>query len=158
VRVETLARELGVSKGGFYWQFEDRGSLLGEMLDAFEREGVDKVIELVERDGGDARRRLRRLLEHAMGPKQTKWIGIELAVRDWARRDKTVAKRLRRVDNRRIDYLRSLFHEICRDADEAEARSMLVACLFIGPSFMRADYGERTERDVVLLAADWLLR
>jgi hypothetical protein len=33
---------------------------------------------------------------------------IDLAVRDWTRRDRSVAKRLRRVDNRRLEYLRSL--------------------------------------------------
>ena len=39
---------------------------------------------------------------------------IDLAIRDWSRRDQTVAERLRRVDNRRMDYLRLLFGAICR--------------------------------------------
>ena len=43
VRVESLARVLGVTKGGFYWQFHDRQALLEEMLDAWERLGVDEV-------------------------------------------------------------------------------------------------------------------
>ena len=29
VRVETLAATLGVSKGGFYWHFNDRSALMG---------------------------------------------------------------------------------------------------------------------------------
>ena len=50
---------------------------------------------------------------------------IDLAICDWARRDQAVAGRLRRVDNRRMDYLRLLFGAICSDQDEVEARSTL---------------------------------
>src|SRR2546425_12328309 len=61
VRIEALAEALGVSKGGFYWHFDDRRALLDEMLDTWERVGVDAVIERVEGEGGDARAKLRRL-------------------------------------------------------------------------------------------------
>src|SRR3954453_5267818 len=61
VRIEKLAQALGVTKGGFYWHFDHRSALLDEMLDAWERVGVDAVIERVESEGGDARAKLRRL-------------------------------------------------------------------------------------------------
>src|ERR671922_392688 len=61
VRIEPLSRALGVTKGGFYWHFDDRRALLEEMLDTWERVGVDEVIERVEGQGGDARAKLRRL-------------------------------------------------------------------------------------------------
>src|SRR5918995_3695249 len=61
VRIELLARALGVTKGGFYWHFDDRRALLDEMLDGWERVSVDEVIERVEGEGGDARAKLRRL-------------------------------------------------------------------------------------------------
>src|SRR6266404_2112370 len=66
VRIELLARALGVTRGGFYWHFDDRRGLLEEILDTWERVSVDEVIERVEREGGDARARLRRL--SATGP------------------------------------------------------------------------------------------
>src|SRR4030081_4116826 len=65
VRIEPLARALGVTKGGFYWHFDDRRALLEEMLDAWERVSIDDVIERVEGEGGDARAKLRRLLARA---------------------------------------------------------------------------------------------
>src|SRR3954470_23144039 len=97
VRVEKLAEALGVTKGGFYWHFDDRRALLDEMLDTWERVSVDEVIEVVEGGGGDARARLGRLFELATSKPEV--LRIDLAVRDWARRDPKVAKRLRRVDN-----------------------------------------------------------
>lgn len=33
VRVELLAKQLGVTKGSFYWHFKDRDALLARMLD-----------------------------------------------------------------------------------------------------------------------------
>jgi AcrR family transcriptional regulator len=154
VRVEPLARALGVTKGGFYWHFDDRGALLDEMLDTFERIGVDAIIERVEQEGGDARTRLRRLFAIASG--NTKGTKVELAIRDWARRDRAVARRLRRVDNRRMHYLRSLFSEFCDDG-EVEVRSMLTFSLFIANHFIVADHGDRSRAEVVRLTEEWLL-
>ena len=54
VRIEPLAQALGVSRGGFYWHFEDRRALLEEILGAWERVSVDEVIERVD---GALRRR-----------------------------------------------------------------------------------------------------
>jgi AcrR family transcriptional regulator len=155
VRVEVLAKQLGVTKGGFYWHFDDRQSLLDEMLDTWERVLIDEAIEHVEREGGDARERLRLLFSAASSG--GKWAKVELAVRDWARRERRVATRLRRVDNRRMDYMRSLFGAFCGDEDEVEARCMVAMALFIGSPFMAADHGARSRKEVIELALARLL-
>jgi AcrR family transcriptional regulator len=146
VRIEPLARVLGVTKGGFYWHFDDRGALLEEMLDTWERVGVDEVIERVEGEGGDARAKLRRLSGIASSSDEV--LRIDLAVRDWARRDKAVAMRLRRVDNRRMDYMRSLFGAFCPDEDDVEARCMVAFSLWIGNHFIAAEHGGRSRADI----------
>jgi AcrR family transcriptional regulator len=150
VRIEPLARALGVTKGGFYWHFDDRKALLEEMLDTWERVSIDEVIERVEGEGGDARARLRRL--SALAAASDELLRIDLAIRDWSRRDKAVAERLRRVDNRRMDYMRSLFGAICPDEDEVEARCMLALALWIGNHFIAADHGARSRAEVRALA------
>ena len=147
VRIEPRARALGVSKGGFYWHFEDRGALLQEMLDTWERESIDEVIERVERGGGDARTRLRRLF--ALASAGDRLLRIDLAVRDWSRREQTVAERLRRVDNRRMDYMRSLFGEFCAGEADVELRCMLAFSLWIGNHFIAADHGGRSRGEVM---------
>jgi AcrR family transcriptional regulator len=154
VRIEALAQALGVTKGGFYGHFADRTALLEEMLDTWERRATDEVIERAERKGGDARIRLRRA---GVLTFSAELLPIDLAIRDWSRRDPAVAERLRRVDNRRMAYLRELFGEICHDQDEVEARSMLAFSLAIGHHFMAADHGRRSHEDVLALAADWLM-
>jgi len=158
VRIESLARTLGVSKGGFYGYFDNRRALLEEMLDSWERAVTDEVIERVERGGGDARARLQRLFAMAASDdRPTTDITTELAVCDWARRDPAVAERLRRVDNRRMDYLRSLFGAFCPDKDDVEARCMLVMSLYVGNHFIVADHGARSREDIMELTLSWLL-
>jgi len=147
VRIEPLARALGVTRGGFYWHFADRRALLEEMLDAWERLVVDEVIERVEGEGGDARAKLRRL--SALAASSDEPLRIDLAVRDWARREQTVAERLRRIDNRRMEYLRSLFGSFCPDEDDVEARCMVFYSLWIGNHFIAADHGARRRADVL---------
>lgn len=153
VRIEPLARALGVTKGGFYWHFEDRQALLDQMLDAWERLGVDDVMERVESAGGDARAKLWRLFELT----SRGGVGIDLAFRDWARRDRAVAKRLRRIDNRRMDYMRSLFGEFCSDPDDVEARCLLAFSLWIGNHFIAASHRGRTRHEVVRVTLRRLL-
>jgi AcrR family transcriptional regulator len=155
VRIEKLAQALGVTKGGFYWHFDDRRALLDEMLDAWERVVTDEVIERVESGGGDARAKLRRLF--ALAASMSSMLKVELAIRDWARRDKAVAKRLRRLDSRRMEYMRPLFAEFCPDEDDVEVRCYVVLSVFIGSHFIAVDHGDRTRDDVVALAMRRLL-
>ena len=150
VRIELLAQALGVTRGGFYWHFEDRHALLEEILDTWERISVDEVIERVESEGGDSRAKLRRL--SALAASSEEPLRIELAVRDWARREPTVAARLRRVDNRRMGYMRSLFGALSPDEDDVEARCMVFYSLWIGSHFIAADHGPRSRADVLKLA------
>jgi AcrR family transcriptional regulator len=153
VRVETLAASLGVSKGGFYWHFTDRQALLDEMLDTWEKAMVEDVIARVESQPADARAKLGLLFELAPSAD----FAVELALRDWSRRHRDVAKRLRRVDNRRMAWLRSLFEQFCVDEDDVEARSMLAYSLLVGSYFIAAQHGDKTRSEVLQLAFDRLL-
>ena len=153
VRVEALAASLGVSKGGFYWHFTDRRALLEETLDAWEKAGTEDVITLVESGPADPRAKLQQLFQLASSAD----FEVELALRDWSRRDGDVAERLHRVDNRRMEYLRSLFGQFCTDENDVEARSMLAFSLFIGSYFIAAEHGDRSRSEVLQLAIDRLL-
>jgi AcrR family transcriptional regulator len=154
VRVDKLAKTLGVTRGGFYWHFKDRAALLEELLDTWERRSTDAVLERVEREGGDPRVKVRRA---GMLTFSEDLLPIDLAVRDWARRAPAVAERLRRVDNRRMAYLRTLIGTFCADEDEVEGRSLLAFALAIGNHFIAADHGARSRRDALDLAVQRLL-
>jgi AcrR family transcriptional regulator len=155
VRVETLAAKLGVTKGGFYGHFDGRAALLTEMLDEWERRSTTEVIARATAEGGDAADRIRLVgrLTFSEDPHP-----LDLAVRAWARTDQSVAQRLRRIDNERMDFLRQMFGAFIADPDEVEARSILMFTLAIGRHFIAADLSGRTKREAVQLAGEHLLR
>ena len=155
VRIEPLAKSLGVTRGGFYGHFEDRGAFLAAMLSTWEAAATDEVHEQVERRGGDPHTKIRRA--GALTFSDT-LLPIELAIRDWSRRDPAVAERLRRVDNRRMEYLRSLFAAFCNDDAEVEGRSVLAFTLAIGNHFIAADHTPHNRAEALELAIRQLLR
>lgn len=154
VRVERLARALGVSKGSFYWHFENRPALLTAMVHMWEEGGTERIIRQAEAGGGDVAARIRRLWELTSSDTR---IASELAIRDWARRDPTIAARVRGVDDRRMRYLRELFGQLGAPANEIEARAMLLASLLMGNYFIRAKHGRKSRRAVLADAVALLL-
>ncbi len=153
VRIESLARALGVSKGGFYGYFDDRRALLEEVLDTWESRSTDHVIERVEHEGGDAMARARRAAELTFS---AELLPVDLAVRDWARRDAAVAARLRRVDNMRMAYLRTLLGTVCDDDEDLEARCLIAFSVAIADHLIAAEHGTRSRAEVRDTIRRWL--
>ncbi|MFD3706409.1 TetR/AcrR family transcriptional regulator [Nocardia sp. NPDC058658] len=152
VRIEVLAKRIGVTKGGFYGYFADRDALLTAMLEVWESEATDQVLERVATLEPRTKARMAGLLTFS----SDRLLPIDLAIRDWARRDDDVAARLRRVDNARMALLRETIGVFCEDPDEVEARSLLAFCATIGSHFLAADHEGRTRLEVLMRAADLL--
>lgn len=155
VRVETLATELGVTKGGFYGHFDGRSAFLREMLDEWERRCTKEVIAQAHAEGDDAADRIRRAGRLTFSEDLHR---IDLAIRAWAHHDQSVATRLRRIDNERMQFLRKMFGAFITDPDEIEARSTLAFALAIGRHFIVADHPGYTKREAIQLAGEHLLR
>ncbi|TDE94201.1 TetR/AcrR family transcriptional regulator [Occultella glacieicola] len=155
VRVEAIAKNLGVTKGGFYGYFADRAALLQTMLDTWERESVDEVLEQVQRLGGDVRSQAISAGELTFS--NDRLLPIDLAIRSWARRDDTVAARLARLDGRRMDVLRATMSTFCDDPLEVEARSLMAFCVAIGEHYLATEHGGLPRAHVIARAAELLL-
>src|SRR5215216_2342992 len=66
VAVEPLARQLGVTKGSFYWHFRDRRALLDATLERWQEESTEERISAI-RLLADPKERLIRLGEEGFG-------------------------------------------------------------------------------------------
>jgi AcrR family transcriptional regulator len=140
VAVEPLARKLGVTKGSFYWHFENRDALLKAALERWEKEATEAVIAAVNQIS-DPRERLRQLLAeatteepldgHASGTEIYFSDALELAISD-AADDPLVRPVLRRVSERRIDYLEECYRALGLPPEEARHRALLVYAAYVG--------------------------
>jgi len=155
VRVEPLAARLGVTKGSFYWHFSRREDLVAAMLDFWEEAGTSAIIAEIGARGGTPEERLWALWRRTSRDPR---LETEMAIRDLARRDRDVRARVRRVDDRRVAYLRALFLEVGLNAPSAEARSLLLYSLLLGNPFIEASHGRVSRARVLERAVGELLR
>lgn len=129
VRVEPLAKKLGVTKGSFYWHFKNRQELLTAVLDKWEQEESIAVISKVNSTSEEPADRLWTLLEVLFDISAFK---LEKAVRAWAQSDPNVALRMAQVDRQRIDHATAMFVEMGIEAGEAIARARLTMYAWVG--------------------------
>lgn len=111
VRAEALARELGVSKGSFYWHFRDVPTFHEVMLTHWEDQATERIIAMVEEGAPDPAGRLQLLADLATSDLDEPYGGFhtEAAIRAWARNDPVVGAVQEQVDKRRLAYMAACF-------------------------------------------------
>src|SRR5215831_5066389 len=108
VRVEPLARALGVTKGSFYWHFKDRGELMEALLREWEEETrlLTDALQTLDPLGAlpavlEELGRRNRSSERGDSPS-------DAAIFAWAALDRRVAKRVHRSERERMRLFRKL--------------------------------------------------
>lgn len=137
VRVDPLAKRLGVTRGSFYWHFKDREALHQAMLKAWRERASYQIYNRVERTAEPAQSRLERLLALPYSsPRSARGAAIELAIRLWARRDRNAAKAVRHIDRTRLDYFTKLLQEHGVAAGKAKERAYLFYAALMAEAFV----------------------
>lgn len=140
LRVETLARRLGVTKGSFYWHFKDRQDLLDAVLHIWKDGRIRDIDKQSAATAGRESEQLLQIIDIYSTKRNRKGISIELAVRDWARRDPQAASIVEAVDTYRLEGARKLFVASGCSEDEAKSRSLLLYAYVFGQSLMACDH------------------
>jgi AcrR family transcriptional regulator len=127
VRVELLARHLGVSKGSFYWHFRDRAELWERMLAAWESSELSWMDDRPSQQGTAAR--WANFIARVSDPER---IRLEVAMRDWARGDEKVALAVRSIEQKRAHFIAEVLGDVGFSWRAAQAWSELVWLLCLG--------------------------
>jgi AcrR family transcriptional regulator len=140
VRVDPLAKRLGVTRGSFYWHFKDREALHKAMLKQWRKVATYQVGDRIEREAPDAGERLRRTLALPYsGPKAKRAAAIEMAIRFWARRDEEAAQAVQLIDHQRLLYYAKLFAERGHAPDDARKRAYLFYAALMSEAIILTD-------------------
>jgi AcrR family transcriptional regulator len=126
VRVEVLARDLGVSKGSFYWHFRDRGELLEKLLTLWEDSELDW---LNVEDGAGAATRWARFVERTADPERMR---MEVALRAWARGDERVAARVAAIEKRKARLIADVLRAVGFTQSAADSWSDVLLLISLG--------------------------
>jgi len=157
VRVEVLAKNLGVTKGGFYRRFADRAALLNAMLERWREGRVAAIAQQTSLDGQSARDRLKALIQLYSERMNPQGMAIELAIRQWARTDENAAAAVASVDAARLKNVAGLYRATGLAAEEADAQAFLFYCFIFGQSLLFVDRGPRRRAQLVARSAEKLL-
>ena len=157
VRVEVLAKNLGVTKGGFYRRFSDRAALLQGMLQSWSAGRIAAIEQQASLDGATARDRLRSLIRLYSERMNTEGMAIELAVRQWARSDEAAAQAVAGVDAARLKNVGQLYRATGLAGEEADAQAFLFYCFVFGQSLLFLDRGPRKRAQLIAQSAEKLL-
>jgi AcrR family transcriptional regulator len=158
VRVEVLAKNLGVTKGGFYRRFRDRAALLEAMLESWSHGRIEAIEKHASLDGTTARERLRALIELYSERMNTEGMSIELAIRQWARSDELAANAVASVDAARLKNVGQFYRATGLPPEEADAQAFLFYCFVFGQSLLFLERGPRKRAQLVAKSAEKLLR
>lgn len=122
LRIEKLTAHLGVTKGSFYWHFEDRADFVHRLAKYWAAEFTGQVGSYLESLDESASERLLALMRTVVGGELARY---DILMRAWATHDDAVASIVRKVDRERLSTVRDLFAAIGFDGDELERRTRL---------------------------------
>src|SRR6478752_5997391 len=157
VRVEVLAKNLGVTKGGFYRRFRDRAALLDGILQSWSAGRIAAIEQQTSLDGTSARERLKTLVRLYSERVSPEGMAVELAIRQWARTDQAAADAVARVDAARLENVALLYRATGVSPEEADARAFLFYCFIFGQSLLFLERGPRKRAQLVARSAEKLL-
>lgn len=157
VRVEVLAKNLGVTKGGFYRRFADRAALLAAMLQRWREGRAASIAQQTRLDGQAPRERLKAVIQLYSERLNPEAMAIELAIRQWARSDESAAAAVANVDAARLKHVAELYRATGLAAEEAEAQAFLFYCFIFGQSLLFVERGPRKRSQLVAKSAEKLL-
>ncbi len=129
INVENVARSMGVTKGSFYHHFKNREEFVNRLLEYWETELTDKIDAHLSHLHGKPAEQLLALLEFIAENETNRY---DASMRAWALHDERVATVVRRVDQKRLAYVRDLFLRLGFPADQATMRSRMSYYYVVG--------------------------
>jgi AcrR family transcriptional regulator len=149
LKAEPLAKEMGVSRGSFYWHFADIAAYRAAILEHWREIAAERIIVDVEAAaaGSDA---LAVLLRRVFSEKPA----LENAVRSWASADAAARAAVQAIDQRRLGYVEGLLKRRGLSDEAARIRAQIFYWAFLGHALTEQPLPKAKQQAIV----DELLR
>ena len=137
IKIEVLAKALGMSRNGFYYHFQNRDHFLEKLLDCWEHDytriisGDSSIQQLSPED------RFVKVVEMMQEHQLSKY---DLAIMSWAKKDQRVQRVLKRVFALRFDFVGKIFEDIGFTGPELQIRTRIFVAYLSNAGNIFDDY------------------
>jgi AcrR family transcriptional regulator len=131
VKVMPLAKRLNLTRTGFYWFFDDISELHSAMVNRWESQNTETLVNQCAADASNICEALFNLMDCWLDPALFD-ARLDLAIRNWARVDAKLQLRLSEADSRRIKAVADMFTRHAFSREQADVRSLTVIYTQIG--------------------------
>lgn len=145
LKADRLAKSLGVSRGSFYWHFEDLAAFHTAVLNHWLEVSVLAVVKQFGDIDHPPGQKLGLLIERAAaGPR-----GLEQAVRAWAFNEPAVRTIVAEVDRQRMAFIAELLEAHGLDREPAQRRALLIYLSAVGYNVLGDTFEPALEESAV---------
>ncbi|MFW0784660.1 TetR/AcrR family transcriptional regulator [Gordonia sp. CPCC 206044] len=153
IKIARLCERLGVTKGSFYWHFNDIAALMSALA-AHCREVEDSARQMLgELSSLPPVERIESMVALASDPRRTT---VESAVRTWAETDESMAAAVTALDEQIFSVTEQAMLDLGFDAREAHARATTL--LYAGIGYLHSRHGPPASDDDKRLFIELLTR
>ena len=128
VSIESIARDLGVTKGSFYWHFRSRKDLLRAAMALWEKQETDEIIALAQ-SIPDPRKRIQEVFRTATDKEHAGRLMLALAA---ASSDPDIRDFMARATQRRLDFIAECYEALGQPPEEARRWATFAYSTFVG--------------------------
>jgi len=153
LKIQTLAKRLGVNKSGFYWHFSSRQALVEHLLDYWSTEMTESITDSPVLLAMEPKKRLCTTAEAILEKDLTRH---DIAVRQWARKDQNAEKQFRKVIQTRFDFIKQAFFELGFKGDDLDTRAMLFVAYHTWESATFDELPKKRLRELITRRIDLL--
>ncbi len=129
LKIVHLAKHLGATSGSFYWHFKDLKDLLDALLEYWEQELTDAIVNAARSYDGPPEQRIWNLMMQVL---EQDAAAPDHAISVWARSDPEVADVYQRTLQKRFDFARWMFEEAGFEDWQASTRGRLMVAYLMG--------------------------
>lgn len=136
--VEPIARQLGVTKGSFYWHFANRDALLRRALELWEQQETDDILDRIRHES-DPHRRIERLITEANASRRASRIHQALSS---ASGNPLIAACVHRISERRVNFLVECYQALGLSNHDARLWARMAYSIYLGTLQIRQNLPE----------------
>lgn len=124
VKVDRLAKRMKVTRGSFYWHFDDRQALLDALLEDWRGRNIREIDEIKAR-WADTPPDFSEVVRIWLG-EDPLVVQFDMAIRAWAKKTAAVAKLVHQIDDAWVALLQDFFARTGLGPDESMVRARVV--------------------------------